>query len=144
MLKKLPVEKEASSISANAISGGLLDIHDSNVLNLHPSHFGLNVGAGPPRRHGGTTYDDDTERETSLSKRKRRRTGEVEELMAFDVGMNYDLPGANGKPKRQGAADADNVPTPLQRSNPTPLLWDCTHTSKRRPELRSAGSRKSS
>ena len=55
-LKKLPVEKESSSISANALSGGLSDIHDSNALNLHLWHFGLNVGAGSPRKMSRRDY----------------------------------------------------------------------------------------
>jgi hypothetical protein len=125
-LKKLAAEKESSSNSANAlqslsIGGALGDISESNPLHLHPSHYSLTTGIGSPRRHGAVPYDDDTEKETS-TRRKPRRRGEVEELLAFGSGMNYDSPNANGKRKRRGAAAADSapedVPTPPSFSGP--------------------------
>lgn len=153
-LKKLAAEKEASSTSANALSslgiggGGLADIGDSSALHLHPSHFGLAAAIGSPRR-GVPPYDDDTEKETMTRRKPRRRAGEVEELMAFGVGMNFDSPGTNGKRKRRGAAadSADDIPTPpaysmpLDASSPSAnLLFDTSaesgeDTKRKREEI---------
>jgi hypothetical protein len=97
-----------------SIGGALNDISEATALHLHPSHYNLNTTIGSPRRHGVVPYDDDTEKEAS-TRRKPRRRGEVEELLAFGSGMNYDSPNANGKRKRRGAA-ADSAPEDL----PTP------------------------
>jgi hypothetical protein len=114
-------------MSANALSslsaGGYTDITDSNALLLHPSHFGLAASIGSPRRHGGSLgYDDDTEKEASTRRKPRRRAGEVEELMAFGVGMNFDPTAANGKRKRRGGGAAneilDDIPTPPTFNGP--------------------------
>ncbi|KAF8542854.1 Sds3-like-domain-containing protein [Trichophaea hybrida] len=132
-LKKLAAEKESSSTSANALSslaigGGLTDIADSNALHLHPSHYGLAAGIGSPRRHGGLPFDDDIEKETSTRRKPRRRAGEVEELMAFGAGMNFDSPNANGKRKRRGAA-ADVVPDDVSTPPAFPTTFDATSPS---------------
>ncbi|KAI5802779.1 Sds3-like-domain-containing protein [Pyronema domesticum] len=102
-LRKLAQEKDTSTATAAlTLGGGMTDISDANALQLHPSHYGLNASIGSPRRNAGHA-DDDNEKETGRRK-PRRRAGEVEELMAFGAGMNFDSPNGNGKRKRRGAA----------------------------------------
>lgn len=115
-LKRLAAEKDSSSNSANALSSlsTFGDITETNALLHHPSNYGLVAGISSPRRHGGPTYLEDAgsaevEKETpGASRRKpRRRAGELEELLAFGAGMNFDSSGAPGKRKRRGGAAGD-------------------------------------
>lgn len=100
-LKKLAAEKESNSSttlsSLNSLStSGYTDLSETNALLLHPSQFGIVPSMGSPTRRIG---DDDMEKETGRRK-PRRRAGEVEELLSFGVGINFDPPSSNGKRKR--------------------------------------------
>lgn len=100
-LKKLAAEKESSSSttlsSLNSLStSAYTDLSETNALLLHPSQFGIVPSMGSPTRRMG---DDDMEKETGRRK-PRRRAGEVEELLSFGVGINFDPPSSNGKRKR--------------------------------------------
>lgn len=131
-LKKIAAEKESSSSSANALSSlslgghGGFDIADTNALMLHPSQFSLTTGVGSPRRHGARDFDEDAEKDTSTRRKPRRRAGEVEELMAFGAGMNFD--NVNGKRKRRGGGHdgaslaPEDVPTPPPADSGSPTL----------------------
>jgi hypothetical protein len=129
----------ANALSSLSIGASLTDISESNALHLHPSHYGLATGPGSPRRHGVIPYDDETEKETSTRRKPRRRVGEVEELMAFGAGMNFDSPNTNGKRKRRGApaeAISEDMPTPPPFSNP----FEPASPSAANPALDSADS----
>lgn len=100
-LKKLAAEKESSSSttlsSLNSLStSAYTDLSETNALLLHPSQFGIVPSMGSPTRRIG---DEDMEKETGRRK-PRRRAGEVEELLSFGVGINFDPPSSNGKRKR--------------------------------------------
>lgn len=121
-LKKLAAEKESSSSttlsSLNSLStSAYTDLSETNALLLHPSQFGIVPSMGSPTRRGG---DDDMEKETGRRK-PRRRAGEVEELLSFGVGINFDPPSSNGKRKRTNRSAAIN---PIIPSAATPSSRD--------------------
>ncbi|KAL7268116.1 hypothetical protein RUND412_009275 [Rhizina undulata] len=95
-VKKLSSEKESNSSSTmssitSISASNFTDITENNALLLHPSQFGIVAGLSSPRRGG-----DDADAEKEGGRRKpRRRAGEVEELLAFGVGVNFDLPGSS-------------------------------------------------
>lgn len=60
------------------------------------------------------------EKETN-TRRKARRRGEVEDLIGFGNGMNYDSPNTNGKRKRRNH-DLDDIPTPSGLDTGSPAL----------------------
>jgi hypothetical protein len=106
-LKKLAAEKESSSAtslsSLNALSTSTYtDLTETNALLLHPSQFGMVPGIGSPSRRGA---DDD--REEPARRKPRRRAGEVEELLNFGVGINFDPLSNTGKRKRANRRDRD-------------------------------------
>lgn len=109
------------------------------MLHLHPSHYGLAAAIGSPRRHGGIAFDDDPEKEISGRRKPRRRVGEVEELMAFGAGMNFDSPNANGKRKRRGAA-ADSAPDDVPTPPPFPSFEPASPSAHLLPDCASAES----
>lgn len=108
-LKKLAAEKESSSSTAlsslNSLStSAYTDLTETNALLLHPSQFGIVPSMGSPTRRV-VGLDDDLEKETGRRK-PRRRAGEVEELLSFGVGINFDPPSSNGKRKRTNRSSA--------------------------------------
>lgn len=115
-LKKLAAEKESSSSAtlsslSSLSTSAYTDLSETNALLLHPSQFGIVPSMGSPTRRG----DDDLEKETGRRK-PRRRAGEVEELLSFGVGINFDPPSSNGKRKRTNRSAAFPTP-PTTRDN---------------------------
>ncbi|KAH0605944.1 uncharacterized protein H6S33_004401 [Morchella sextelata] len=101
-LKKLAAEKESnSSTTLSSLSSlstsAYTDLTETNALLLHPSQFGLAPSIGSPRRPPNLppqqTPDD-------APRKPRRRAGEVEELLSFGVGINFDPPSTSSKRKR--------------------------------------------
>lgn len=138
-LKKLAAEKESSSSttlsSLNSLStSAYTDLSETNALLLHPSQFGIVPSMGSPTRRIG---DDDMEKETGRRK-PRRRAGEVEELLSFGVGINFDPPSSNGKRKRTNrSAIIPIIPTTTTTTITTILTAPSSRDRDNNPEKES-------
>ncbi|KAI5845675.1 Sds3-like-domain-containing protein [Morchella snyderi] len=129
-LKKLAAEKESnSSTTLSSLSSlstsAYTDLTETNALLLHPSQFGLAPSIGSPRRPPNPppqqTPDD-------APRKPRRRAGEVEELLSFGVGINFDPPSTSSKRKRTTRTlppAADDLPL-LATMSPPP---ECSEMS---------------
>ncbi|KAG0137829.1 Sds3-like-domain-containing protein [Tuber indicum] len=105
-LKKLAAEKESTSSAAlsslSALSTSVYtDLTETNALLLHPSQFGMVPCLSSPSRP--------TEEEKETRRKPRRRAGEVEELLSFGVGINFDLPSSTSKRKRAARRDREEI-----------------------------------
>ena len=115
-LKKLAAEKESTSSTAlsslaNLSSSGYADLTETSALLLHPSQFGLAPPLSSPSRP--------TEDEKETRRKPRRRVGEVEELLSFGVGINFDPPSSSTS-KRKRAARRDREAAEIEETH-TPI-----------------------
>jgi len=105
-LKKLAAEKESTSSAAlsslSALStSAYTDLTETNALLLHPSQFGMVPCLSSPSRP--------TEEDKETRRKPRRRAGEVEELLSFGVGINFDPPSSTSKRKRAARRDREEI-----------------------------------
>ncbi|RPB06272.1 hypothetical protein P167DRAFT_466855, partial [Morchella conica CCBAS932] len=135
-LKKLAAEKESnSSTTLSSLSSlstsAYTDLTETNALLLHPSQFGLAPSIiGSPRRstqanHHHHHHQPSQQQHTpddAPPRKPRRRAGEVEELLSFGVGINFDPPSTASKRKRttRTLPPADDLPM-LAAMSPPPM-----------------------
>lgn len=135
-LKKLAAEKESnSSTTLSSLSSlstsAYTDLTETNALLLHPSQFGLAPSIiGSPRRstqanHHNHHHQPSQQQHTpddAPPRKPRRRAGEVEELLSFGVGINFDPPSTASKRKRttRTLPPADDLPM-LAAMSPPPM-----------------------